>query len=74
MRVSDDTGPETPDQPEDAVEPTVEPAESEWERKRRLAQVFGDVLPETTSDERDSGAEPSAGDDWLRAQVPPHHG
>ena len=72
--MSDATGPETPDQPEGAVEPSVGPGESEWERKRRLAQVFGDVLPETTSDERDSGAEPSGGDDWLRAQVPPHHG
>jgi len=74
--MSDATGSHPPDQPEDAGQPddAVEPAESEWERKRRLAQVFGDVLPETTSDERDSGAEPSGGDDWLRAQVPPHHG
>lgn len=70
--MSDETAPETAsDQPEGAGE---RPAESEWERKRRLAKVFGDVLPETTSDERDSGAEPSNGDDWLRAQVPPHHG
>jgi hypothetical protein len=41
-----------------------------------LAAVFGDVLPETTADER--VAEPEApepsGDAWLRAQVPPHHG
>jgi hypothetical protein len=50
--------------------------ESDWQRRRRLAAVFGDVLPETTSDER----EPSellgedAGDRWLHAQVPPHHG
>ena len=44
---------------------------------RRLAAVFGDVLPDTTSDERDPEA-PSSGesatDTWLRAQVPPHHG
>lgn len=52
----------------------VEPLESDWERKRRLAAVFGDVLPETTSDERDPAADPASGDDWLRAQVPPHHG
>ncbi|MGQ4598306.1 hypothetical protein [Nocardia sp. R6R-6] len=40
----------------------------------RLAKFFGDTLPETTSDER--GAEGGAEDydDWLRAQVPPHHG
>lgn len=53
------------------------PAESEWERRRRIAAVFGDVLPETTRDEREpepreSGEDP--GEAWLRAQVPPHHG
>jgi hypothetical protein len=53
-----------------------QPTETEWERRRRLAAVFGDVLPETTSDERDPerAADESAGDAWLRAQVPPHHG
>ncbi len=47
-----------------------------WERQRRLAEVFGDVLPETTGDER-SPSPPereSTSDAWLRAQVPPHHG
>jgi hypothetical protein len=48
------------------------------ERARRRAEVFGDVLPQTTGDERASGDEPGdrAGgtDDWLRRQVPPHHG
>ena len=34
--------------------------ESEWERKRRLAAVFGDVLPDTTSDEREPGHSPDA--------------
>ena len=50
--------------------------EPDWVRRRRLAAVFGDVLPETTSDEREPGAarDESAGDAWLRAQVPPHHG
>ncbi len=46
------------------------------ERRRKVAEVFGDVLPETTSDERDDDAagtdEPSR-DTWLRDQVPPHH-
>ena len=48
-----------------------------WRRRRRLAEVFGDVLPETTDDEREPDAPPaqdSAGDRWLRSQVPPHHG
>ena len=66
--MTDDSAP-----PVDA-DPIVDPPESEWERKRRLAAVFGDVLPETTSDERDPAADPSSGDEWLRAQVPPHHG
>lgn len=54
--------------------------ESDWERRRRLAAVFGDVLPETTKDERDPDETQSrptgedATDAWLRAQVPPHHG
>ena len=52
------------------------PPETEWERKRRLAAVFGDVLPDTTSDEREPGRSPdaNASDEWLKAQVPPHHG
>ena len=49
------------------------PEEPEWKRKQRLARIFGDVLPETTSDERESSAE-SASDRWLKSQVPPHHG
>ena len=61
----------TPDEPES-------PDESEWQRRQRLAAVFGDVLPDTTSDERDADAAPEADDDaqdqWLRRQVPPHHG
>ena len=46
-------------------------------RRRRLAEVFGDVLPDTTSDERDESPvtdEESARDAWYRGQVPPHHG
>ncbi|GAB4589110.1 hypothetical protein [Nocardia sp. IFM 10818] len=41
----------------------------------KLARIFGDALPATTSDERTP--EPDSGqssDDWLRSQVPPHHG
>ena len=56
--------------------------ETAAERRARLDRVFGDVLPETTRDERDPGPPPSAGhgddsdsgEEWLRAQVPPHHG
>ena len=49
--------------------------ETDWERKRRLARIFGDVLPETTRDERDDADTSERGTDaWLKAQVPPHHG
>lgn len=49
---------------------------AEWERRRRRAEVFGESMPETTSDERDpSSPERESGTDrWLREQVPPHHG
>ena len=43
-------------------------------RRRRLAEVFGDVLPEQTSDDADPREGVDAGEDWLRRQVPPHHG
>ncbi len=61
--------------PEDAVDDAGAAADA-WERQRRLAEVFGDVLPETTGDERAPGTPEaeSASDAWLRAQVPPHHG
>ena len=51
--------------------------ETDWQRRKRLAEVFGDSLPETTSDERDdvpAERRESASDTWLREQVPPHHG
>ncbi|MCX5045570.1 hypothetical protein OG921_20605 [Aldersonia sp. NBC_00410] len=52
----------------------------------RLARVFGDVLPDTTNDARDpdaggensapehSGSTSNSRDEWLRSQIPPHHG
>jgi hypothetical protein len=60
----------------DAVEPAER--EPEWQRRRRLAELFGDVLPDTTSDERDPADSAGGGADrdetWLKEQVPPHHG
>lgn len=44
-------------------------------RKRRLAEIFGDVLPEQTKDDLAEGGDTEASqEDWLRRQVPPHHG
>ena len=48
---------------------------SEWERRKRRAEVFGETLPETTAAERDeSPTRERDSDQWLREQVPPHHG
>ena len=64
----------------DAPEPQDgSPGASEAERRRRRASVFGDVLPESTRDDRgDEGetgrSEGDAAEEWLRRQVPPHHG
>jgi hypothetical protein len=54
----------------------AEKPESDWEKQRRLARIFGDVLPETTRDDRDEAGTrgPQSSDEWLKAQVPPHHG
>jgi len=41
--------------------------------RRRLDEVFGEVLPSITSDERDDRPEPGDGDAELRANRPPHH-
>ena len=56
--------------------------QEEAARRRRIAEVFGDVLPDTTTDEREPDraaggapdADESARDAWYRDQVPPHHG
>jgi hypothetical protein len=55
-----------PARPEEVADPV----------RRRLDEVFGDVLPEITRDEVSDAADdrPSALDDaWLRANRPPHH-
>jgi hypothetical protein len=41
--------------------------------RRRLDAVFGDVLPSTTSDERDDRPDSADGDAELLANRPPHH-
>ena len=48
----------------------------EADRKRRLARIFGEVLPEGARDERGDawGDREGNAEDWLRRQVPPHHG
>lgn len=64
--------------PDSEPNETVDPAKpartamSERER-RRLAAIFGDVLPDTTSDERDPGRPGRDNDAWYRENRPPHH-
>jgi hypothetical protein len=58
-------------------QPVERPAGPDRDRlRRRLDDVFGDVLPEVTRDDvPDPTDEPSAAraDEWLRANRPPHH-
>jgi hypothetical protein len=51
------------------------PDSSDADRRRRRARVFGEVLPDRTSDEAPDAAEESSSgsDEWLRRQKPPHH-
>ena len=64
--------PEHPDQPRDAAGPDPSRAE-EARRRARLAAVFGEVLPDTTGDERDPGSAGGRGEDWYRENRPPPH-
>lgn len=55
----------------------TEDRRADAERARRRAHVFGDVLPEATRDERRTESpedDGEAAEDWLRHNVPPHHG
>lgn len=82
MRVNDrpgseetpqDAGREATSEAEESSEAGSAPGDAEWERRRRRSRVFGDVLPETTGDEREDG-DGGTSEEWLRRQVPPHHG
>jgi len=43
------------------------------QRRRDLDDIFGDVLPATTSDERDPERQESDRDSWYEQNRPPHH-
>lgn len=53
-------------------------AERDAVRAQRRARVFGETLPDGTRDERGDewGEREDRGgsEEWLRRQVPPHHG
>lgn len=50
--------------------------EAAAQRRRDLAEIFGDDLSDQTRDDQPEPGEDDqrAQDAWLRAQVPPHHG
>lgn len=48
-------------------------AEPEWKKRRRLDAVFGDTSLDSTSDDRDESGSGTS-EEWLKRQVPPHHG
>lgn len=62
------------------VPPTDAAVEAEAEarraaaRRRLLAEVFGDVLPDSTSDDRETDDGSAARDAEMLRDVPPHHG
>jgi hypothetical protein len=41
--------------------------------RRRLDEIFGDVLPATTDDEREPGERHGFDAEYYRANRPPHH-
>ena len=42
-------------------------------RRPTIDEVFGDVFPDITSDERDPEPPDPAADDWYEHNRPPHH-
>jgi len=55
-------------------QPRDDAVAAEAARRRRLAEVFGDVLPDTTSDERGPDQGDADRESWYRENRPPHHG
>ena len=61
--------------PSSASEPEL--TDDEIERRRRAAELLGDVLPDTAADDTDEGwgerSATTSDEEYLR-DVPPHHG
>ncbi len=62
--------------PDGAPHGTADDQRARAARRRRLDEVFGDVLPGVTGDERGPGSRsaPGSDDEWYRQNRPPHHG
>ena len=57
-----------------AVDPIGAPAGRPAVDRRLLDEIFGDVLPDTTADERDPSGDRGYSEQWYRDNRPPHHG
>jgi hypothetical protein len=63
------------DEPRDAARSGALTDEQRAARHRRLTRIFGEGLPRRTRDDLpDPHDGPTSNDEWLRRQVPPHHG
>lgn len=63
-----------PADPVPAPEGTPVPTPASIDRKT-LDEIFGDVLPDTTNDERDhSSGDGGYSEQWYQENRPPHHG
>lgn len=49
-------------------------ADPGWRRRQRIAEVFGDDLPATTTDERSGPPSSGRSREWYERNRPPHHG
>lgn len=60
-------------EPAGGLELNGDTGRDERERRRKLAEIFGDVLPETTSDDRPDRTPAEDDERWYRENRPPHH-
>ncbi|WP_460397610.1 hypothetical protein [Actinophytocola sediminis] len=67
---ADRTGPDGPNGP---TGPHGRPDSRARRRGPSLDEIFGDVLPATTSDERDPEGPSGDTDSWYERNRPPHH-
>ena len=75
MTAEDPTDRDPTEREPSAEDPAGQAAHRRAARDRRRRQVFGDVLDDSTLDDRpEPGPGPPERDRWLRDNVPPHHG
>lgn len=67
-------GPHADNEAKAAETRRAEARRAEARRRRRLDEVFGDVLPTTTRDEREPGGRGGFSLEHYRASKPPHWG